>query len=75
MKVGPDAKTVIECLNGLAIALIRVAAVAFCVAIAACGPRPVELGFWLEPLSFESPRIGEPISQAEYRGHREGRAS
>jgi hypothetical protein len=37
-----------------------------CICAMACGPRPVELGFWLEPLSYASPRIGEPMSQAEY---------
>jgi hypothetical protein len=42
------------------------AAVGVCVLVASCGPRGVELGFWLEPLSFASSRIGEPISQAEY---------
>ena len=45
---------------------IRIAALGFCIGIIGCGPRPVELGFWLEPLSYASPRIGEPISQAEY---------
>ena len=45
---------------------IRIATLGCCISVIACGPRPVELGFWLEPLSFESPRIGEPISQAEY---------
>ena len=46
--------------------LKRFAAASLCLLAAACGPRPVELGFWLEPLSFASSRIGEPISQAEY---------
>ena len=45
---------------------IRIATLGCCISVIACGPRPVELGFWLEPLSFDSPRIGEPISQAEY---------
>ena len=46
---------------------IRVAAFAFGVAVTACAPRPrpVELGFWLEPVSFSAPRIGEPISGVE----------
>jgi hypothetical protein len=38
-----------------------------CVALAAaCGPRPVELGFWMAQLSYHSPRIGDPITAAEY---------
>ena len=45
---------------------IRIATLGCCISVIACGPRPVELGFWLEPLSFDSPRIGAPISQAEY---------
>ena len=45
---------------------IRITTLGFCIGVIACGLRPVELGFWLEPLSFASPRIGEPISQAEY---------
>lgn len=45
---------------------IRITTLGFCIGVMACGLRPVELGFWLEPLSFASPRIGEPISQAEY---------
>lgn len=32
----------------------------------ACAPRPVELGFWMQPQTYESPRIGDPISAAEY---------
>ena len=45
---------------------IRIATLGCCLTVIACGPRPIELGFWLEPLSFDSPRIGAPISQAEY---------
>ena len=45
---------------------IRIATLGCCISVIACGPRPVELGFWLEPLSFDSPRIGAPISPAEY---------
>lgn len=33
---------------------------------AACSGGGVELGFWMEPLSFQSARIGAPISQAEF---------
>lgn len=43
-------------------------ALCLCVFVAAssCAPSPVELGFWIEPQSYQSPRIGEPISAAEY---------
>ena len=34
-------------------------------ATAACSRGPVELGFWIEPVSYSSPRLGEPISKAE----------
>ena len=33
---------------------------------AACPPRPVELGFWMEPETYQSPRIGDPITATEY---------
>jgi hypothetical protein len=46
--------------------LIKFAAAGLCILVVACGPRAVELGFWLEPVSFSSPRIGEPVSQAEF---------
>jgi hypothetical protein len=36
------------------------------VAVGSCAPRPVELGFWLEPQSYQSPRIGDPITSTEY---------
>jgi hypothetical protein len=45
---------------------IRFATASLCVALAACAPRPVELGFWLERLSFSSPRLTGRISQAEF---------
>lgn len=32
---------------------------------AACGPRAVEVGFWFEPVTFASPRLGAPISAGE----------
>jgi hypothetical protein len=31
-----------------------------------CSTGPVDLGFWLEPLSFQSVRIGAPISPEEF---------
>ena len=42
------------------------AAVSLCAVLAACGPRAVELGFWLAPLSYQSPRIGAPLTQPEF---------
>jgi len=36
------------------------------VCVAGCAPRPIELGFWLEPQSYQSPRIGDPITPGEY---------
>jgi len=40
----------------------RVAAASLCVIFVSCGPRPVELGFWMERVSFSSPRIGASLS-------------
>ena len=31
-----------------------------------CDPRPVALGFWMEPQTYQSPRIGDPITTDEY---------
>ena len=31
----------------------------------ACGSRPVVLGFWIEKIAYESPRIGAPLTTAE----------
>ncbi|MGE0865984.1 MAG: hypothetical protein AB7P34_18940 [Vicinamibacterales bacterium] len=41
---------------------------AFCawLAATACAARPVELGFWMEPQSFQSSRLGDPITETEY---------
>jgi hypothetical protein len=44
---------------------IGFATVSLCALAAACGPRPVELGFWFDPVAYQSPRIGEPLSSAE----------
>ena len=30
-----------------------------------CTRGPVELGFWIEPITYSSPRLGDPISTAE----------
>jgi hypothetical protein len=37
-----------------------------CVSVAACARAPIELGFWMEPVSYQSPRIGAPISSREF---------
>jgi hypothetical protein len=44
---------------------IRFVAASLCIVFVSCGPRPVELGFWAEPLSFSSPRIGGALSAAD----------
>lgn len=44
---------------------IRFAAFAGCIFLACCGPRPVELGLWFDPVVYQSPRIGDPISAVE----------
>lgn len=31
----------------------------------ACSREPIELGFWIEPVSYMSPRLGGPISTAD----------
>ena len=46
---------------------IKFATVGWCLFIASCGPRAVELGFWIEPVSFESPRLGGAITETEYQ--------
>ena len=46
---------------------VRVATGVLCFFVASCGPRAVELGFWVEPVSFSSPRIGAPISADELK--------
>lgn len=33
--------------------------------VAACSDAPVELGFWMEPVSYTSARLGDPISPQE----------
>jgi hypothetical protein len=43
----------------------RLAALIFCIAAASCSRGPVELGFWIEAVSFQSTRIGAPITSAE----------
>ena len=41
------------------------AAASLCILAAACGPRAVELGFWFDPIVYQSARIGEPLSAVE----------
>jgi hypothetical protein len=46
---------------------VKLLALCLCVSAASsCAPRPVELGFWIEPQSYQSPRIGDPITPVEY---------
>jgi hypothetical protein len=35
------------------------------VTMTACARGPVELGFWMEPITYTSARIGDPLSTAE----------
>jgi hypothetical protein len=44
---------------------VAFAAVGFWAALAGCDRRPVELGFWFEPVAFASPRLGGPITNDE----------
>lgn len=44
---------------------IRFATASLCVAMSACGPRDIELGFWFEPVAFSSTRLGAPITADE----------
>lgn len=38
-----------------------------CVCLAAaCGPRSVVLGFWIENVAYQSPRLGEPLTTTEF---------
>jgi hypothetical protein len=47
----------------------RAAGVAYSICIAAatvaCAREPIELGFWIDPVSYGSPRLGDPLSIAE----------
>lgn len=45
---------------------IGLATASLCLALGACEKRAIELGFWIEPQTYQSPRIGEPITAAEY---------
>lgn len=46
--------------------LFELLALCLCVSAASCSPRPAELGFWIERVSFQSPRIGDPITSEEF---------
>lgn len=52
--------------TGVARACAHVACIAgsfwVCVAFAACARGPIELGFWIEAVSYASTRLGDPIS-------------
>ena len=45
--------------------LVKICALCLCVSVASCSPRAAELGFWIEPVSYQSPRIGDPINAVE----------
>jgi hypothetical protein len=47
------------------IARAAVACAACIVATVSCTRGPIELGFWIEQVSFASPRLGDPISHTE----------
>jgi hypothetical protein len=45
----------------------RLRAILVCLlAVSACAPRPVVFGFWMEAVTYQSPRIGEPLTAAEF---------
>ena len=46
---------------------MRGVAASLCIVFIACGPRPVELGFWLERVSFSSPRLEGSLSTADFK--------
>lgn len=35
-------------------------------ALTACSRPPIDVGFWMEPLSYHSSRLGDPISREEF---------
>jgi hypothetical protein len=43
----------------------RSVVVCLCAVMAACAGRPAELGFWFEPLTYSSPRLGGAITAGE----------
>jgi hypothetical protein len=57
--------------RGAAGVIARVAGFACWVGLAsavACTRGPIELGFWIEPVSYVSPRLGDPITATELAG-------
>ena len=54
--------------RGAAAVIARVAGFACSVGLSAavaCTRGPIELGFWIEPVSYVSPRLGDPITGTE----------
>jgi hypothetical protein len=45
----------------------RVAVMGCGLFLSSCASRAVELGFWIEPVTFASPRIGDPITGDEFQ--------
>jgi hypothetical protein len=43
----------------------RLAALVICIAVASCSRGPVELGFWIESVTYQSSRIGDPLTPTE----------
>ena len=46
--------------------VLRIGVAVAALAALGCAPRPVELGFWIDPQTYQSPRIGDPITPGEY---------
>ena len=46
---------------------VALAPLGLAVVLSACGPRPVELGFWIEPVTYSSARLGGPFSAVELK--------
>jgi hypothetical protein len=46
---------------------ITLATVGVVLGLCACERRPVELGFWIESVTYSSPRLGGPVSAAELK--------
>ena len=53
--------------RGAAAVMVRAAvACSVCISVTVgCARGPIELGFWVEPVSYASPRLGDPISGTE----------
>jgi hypothetical protein len=44
---------------------LELTALVLCVWVASCSRGPVELGFWIDPVSYQSSRIGDPLTPTE----------